>query len=1248
MTDSSDSNALLETALCTAELSRRSARAQDYAKESHALLALSRHLADSPRTILQKLADVALETLDAGSAGISLISNETGDFYWPAIAGLWRPHLGGGTPRNFGPCGVALDRNAVQLFAHPEKFYPYLATTSPVIKELLVSPFYVKEKAVGTVWVMSHDTSRRFDSEDQRLLKSLGTFASAAYEMLDSLATAEMERTRLSASDGDAQRAREYAEATLRTSPVPLLVLESDLTVVTANEAFYQRFQVAPADTEGQKVYDLGNRQWDIPKLRELLEDILPQHYTFQQFEVTHEFESIGRHTMLLNARRMEVEAGGSERIVLVLEDITDRKKAEEAIQASERRQRVLLKLSDALRSLADPIEIQVTAARMLAEELGLNRVFYFEVDPAGNYRTIDRDYVNGVLSMAGRDTMWHYSHQAREAWEAGQIAFSADVTADNLSADQRAALDTAQVRAWLGVPLHKAGRLVAVLTINQCVPRHWSAAEVELVKDAAERTWAAVEQARAEESLRLSEQRHRALAQNLPGGAAFIVDRDLRYLLAEGEALEAAGFTPQDLEGRTIYEALPAELATSYERFYRQALSGRPFLHEHNSHGRHYATRGTPLRGHAGDVCGVLAVSYDLTDRNRAEAELKRSEDQLRLITDAIPGLISYIDRTFCYRFVNRQYEEWFGQLPGAMLGKNVFEVLGEAAMQRLRPHMERALLGVAVRFEDEVPYREGGSRWIDAQYIPHRDESGDVRGLFVLVLDITHRKRAEEKACRATATMQEAQRIARIGNWEWDARSDATISSPELLRIYGFDPSCDVMPDFAAQRGRCYSETDWERISKGMQQAIETGQGYEFDVRVIRADGEHCWVTTRSEVVRTDMGEIVGLRGTVQDITERKQAEQALQEADRRKDEFLATLAHELRNPLAPIRSSIHLLSLHSQGDKSFDDLTAMLERQVNHMVRLVDDLMEASRISSGKIELCWEETSLAAIVRSAVDTSHPLIVAANHQLAISLPPEPVTLYGDPVRLAQVLSNLLNNAAKYTDAGGQIWLNAELPSQEIVLIHVRDTGIGIPPESLPCVFDMFMQVDRSSGRSQSGLGIGLHLVKRLVEMHGGTIEVRSDGPGVGSEFTVRLPCAVKASEPEPEATGKPFTIAPRHRVLVVDDNRDAVTSLAMLLKMLGSEVKVANDGATALSFLEDYQPNVILLDLGMPNMDGYEVARRIRESPQTERIILIALTGWGQEDARQRTQAAGFDQHLVKPASVTQLQAILLALEG
>jgi signal transduction histidine kinase len=371
-----------------------------------------------------------------------------------------------------------------------------------------------------------------------------------------------------------------------------------------------------------------------------------------------------------------------------------------------------------------------------------------------------------------------------------------------------------------------------------------------------------------------------------------------------------------------------------------------------------------------------------------------------------------------------------------------------------------------------------------------------------------------------------------------------------------------------------------------------------------------------------------------------------QEREEANRRKDEFLATLAHELRNPLAPIRNSVSLLRLSGAAAPA-GQVWEMMHRQVEHMVRLVDDLMEVSRLTRGTIELRKSVVDLAEVIAAAVETSRPLIDSARHQLSVELPAGALPVEADAMRLAQVFCNLLNNAVRYTDSGGRIGIAARREGGA-VLVTVSDTGIGIAPEALPRVFDMFVQVDAGDRRAQTGLGIGLTLARSLVEMHGGSVAARSPGIGRGSEFVVRLPLA-RRDLPRMAVDAKAAQRIPGlPRVLVVDDNRDAADSLAAVLKMLGAEVRVSNGGEAALEELGKFRPAVVFLDLGMPGMDGYETARHMRSREEGRTTMIVALTGWGQESDRRQTQAAGFNQHLVKPADIPALQAVLATLAG
>jgi CheY-like chemotaxis protein len=358
-------------------------------------------------------------------------------------------------------------------------------------------------------------------------------------------------------------------------------------------------------------------------------------------------------------------------------------------------------------------------------------------------------------------------------------------------------------------------------------------------------------------------------------------------------------------------------------------------------------------------------------------------------------------------------------------------------------------------------------------------------------------------------------------------------------------------------------------------------------------------------------------------------------LADLHRRKDEFLAMLSHELRNPLAPIVTAVHLLSLQQNENAIQHQARIIIERQVGQLSHLVDDLLDISRVTTGKIRLHEENTDLRSLVEQAIEATRPLIEQRKHELTVSLPPDPIWLRADATRIEQVVVNLLNNAAKYTDEGGHIGLTVEQEAN-VALLRVRDKGVGISAQLLPNIFDLFAQGNRTLDRAQGGLGIGLTLARKIVQMHRGTIEAKSAGIGQGSEFTVRLPVIVFQSTKELKGsrTGEPTT--PGSRILVVDDNEDAADSVAIMLRLSGHDVQVAYSGQTALSTAVEYQPNIVLLDIGLPEIDGYEIARRLRQRPQLKDAWLIALTGYGQDSDRQRSHEAGFDHHLVKPVDM------------
>jgi signal transduction histidine kinase/CheY-like chemotaxis protein len=403
-------------------------------------------------------------------------------------------------------------------------------------------------------------------------------------------------------------------------------------------------------------------------------------------------------------------------------------------------------------------------------------------------------------------------------------------------------------------------------------------------------------------------------------------------------------------------------------------------------------------------------------------------------------------------------------------------------------------------------------------------------------------------------------------------------------------------------------------------------------------RKDGTLVDISLTVSPIRDAAGRILGASKIARDISEQKRAEAGLREADRRKNEFLAMLAHELRGPLAPLRYALEVVRLAADDPASVRAAAETMARQVGHLVRLVDDLLDLGRIERGKVELRKERVELGAVARQAVETVRPLCDAKDQTLAVTIGAEPIRLSADPVRLVQVLGNLLHNAMKFTSPGGQIGLAVER-LDDSALVFVRDTGIGIAAEQLPRIFEMFVQAESPRDRSPGGLGVGLALARDLVEMHGGRLEARSAGRGQGSEFVVTLPLGEAPAERAGRVGAVPEGETPRRRVLVVDDNRDTAAMLAKQLEISGHEARVAHDGAEALSLAETFLPDTAILDIGLPGLDGYELARRIREAPWGQSMVLVAATGWGQPEDRRLSREAGFDDHLVKPVEPSAL---------
>jgi PAS domain S-box-containing protein len=630
------------------------------------------------------------------------------------------------------------------------------------------------------------------------------------------------------------------------------------------------------------------------------------------------------------------------------------------------------------------------------------------------------------------------------------------------------------------------------------------------------------------------------------------------------------------------------------------------------------------------------------------ARPVLLRSDEQFRLLVEGVQDYaIFMLDPTGHVATWNEGAARIKGYAASEIIGQHFSRFYPPAAVAQRWPDQELQMAsGPMGRFEDEGwRVRKDGTRfWANVVITAVRDRDGTLIGFSKITRDLTERRRQEDTVRRSEERLrlmiEAVQDYAilildpqgRVASWNTGAERINGYKAEEIIgqhfsRFYPAHVVAEGFPEFE------------------LRTALKEGR-FEDEGWRVRKDGRQFWASVVITPVRDKEGTLLGYTKITRDLSERRRV-QELETGTRQMSEFLAMLGHELRNPLAPIRNALGVLEVRPDADERARTARDIIDRQVEHLTRLVDDLLDVGRITSGKISLRRERVELAAVATRAVEGSRPLLDERRHALEVSLPDEPVVVEGDETRLAQVVLNLLNNAAKYTPPGGHIRLRARVEEGRAVM-RVRDDGMGIPADLLPRVFDLFAQGERTLERSEGGLGVGLTLVRRLVEMHGGSVEARSDGPGRGSEFVVRLPLAGAAdAEHGPEA-GEPATQHPSasRRVLVVDDNADSAESMCLLLEMWGHEARATRDGEEAIKIAAEMRPQLILLDIGLPGMDGYEVARRLRQIPELQGTVLAAMTGYGQDEDRRRSQEAGFAHHLVKPVQVHTLQEVFAQL--
>lgn len=745
-----------------------------------------------------------------------------------------------------------------------------------------------------------------------------------------------------------------------------------------------------------------------------------------------------------------------------------------------------------------------------------------------------------------------------------------------------------------------------------------------------------------SEEALRQSERRFRHLAEAVPS-LVWVMGPDGTFSYVNHSWTEYTGLTSSQMETMGW-----ADLVHPDDHQTIRLLKGNQ-PGETEAHGevrlrrfdreyRWHTFKVVILVGAEGEYKGCYGASLDIHGHRKLEQALRNSEALFRMIADTAPILLWITESNGNCTYLSKGWLEYTGLSAQIALGWGWTQTIHPEDRQRAVKEFSAA---TSEQREYELHYRmrhmSGQYRWVLVRGRPRFSPTGEFLGHIGSIIDIHERTEAEERLRQSEEWFRTlADNMSQLA-WMANAEGRLIWFNRRWYEFTGASEDRSVnwrWVEFVHPEHR-------DRVIRKIQHSWDTGEAWEDTFQLRGRNGQYRWFLSRAMPIRDD-GKITRWFGTHTDITEQREAEDALRNADQRKNEFLATLAHELRNPLAPLRNGLEIIQLASDDKEAREKALEVMQRQLDHMVRLIDDLLDLSRISRGKVRLNKQVVALRDVISQAVELSRPKIETQALDFHVTMPPEHCFVYGDPTRLSQIFANLLNNSAKFTARGGSIWLTAEILNRE-VQVKIKDNGIGIPPELLPEVFEMFAQGDRIEETAHGGLGVGLALVKGLVELHDGSVTARSEGRGKGSEFTVVLPLAEAAAE---EIDGKrppSLPVGDRHQVLVVDDNPDSATSMATMLELLGHETRTAHDGLQALAEAATFRPDIILLDIGMPKMNGYDVARRIRQQDWGKDVVLVAVTGWGQEEDRRRSREAGFDYHLVKPADLADIQDVL-----
>jgi PAS domain S-box-containing protein len=996
-----------------------------------------------------------------------------------------------------------------------------------------------------------------------------------------------------------AEEARRWLAAIVESSQDAILSFDLERKVLSWNPGAEAMFGYTSEEMVGESLARLVEGEREHEQL-DILEK-LRRGERITQFETVRLRKNGETFDALLTLSPIKNEAGEIVAVSEIIQDITKRKKAEEALRKSEER----------FRRVVDSRPVGVLFANM-----------------------------EGYITQAN-STLLEMLHATPE-WIVGKpwTELTPPEYAERDAQASKELVETGSVQPYEKEYFRVDGSRLPILMAATMLQTDNDFEVVGFVLDNSERK-------RAEEMIRFQASLLGAVDQS-------VVTTDMTGHITSWNrfAEKLFGYKPEEVIGKLVQDVTPATFVKEQAEDIMQSLlqggswTGEFLVQRKDGSVFPAFVTNSPIYDNQGKQIGIVGVSYDLSEQKRAEDALRKSEAQFRELANSMPQIVLQSDGKGKLVFFNERWLSYTGMTREQSLEEGVWLALHPDDVETDRARWQKSV-ATGERYESEYRLRaaDGSYRWHLERAIPMRDDEGKILHWFHAATDIDDFKRTQE----ALHTSEERQRLLiesakDFAIFSLDLDRQVTSWNPGAEKIFGYRES-----EIIGQSGDILF-TPEDREKGAPEREVETA-------RTKGRAGNERWHSRKDQTrfygsgavtpLLDHEGTLLGFVKIMRDLTEQKQmtealqaSEEALREADKRKDDFLAVLAHELRNPLAPIRTSLEILK-RTKNKEVETEARAVIERQTNQMVRLIDDLLDISRITRGKINMQKEKVELSEVVNLAVESSRPLIEEKKQHLTVSLPQEKVVLEGDKMRLAQALLNLLNNAAKYTPSGGDITLEAEREDHHVG-IHVKDTGAGIPHEKLDEIFELFTRLERDRG--QEGLGIGLNLVKQITELHGGAVEVQSPGLEQGSDFTLHLPTAEsdiqeKAKDVE-ETEG---TSSAARRVLVIDDYEPNRKTIARLLRLLGHDVRTAGGGEEGVEGLKTFQADVILLDLNMPGMDGFETARRIREQPALQNVMLVALTGYGQEEDVQRTKEAGFDSHLVKPVDVEKLEKVL-----